>query len=295
MIGGEEYLVRRLERKEVLAHEAGAEVVAWTTDFVRALGELRGPRPTQVHVKLDTGMGRLGTDDAREARGVARKIDQAKRLRLAGVMTHFATADQVGDDHFPAQLERFGAVVADMRAEYAGLVVHAANSAATLRDPDTHFDMVRCGVAIYGLDPFGRDAAEQDLEPALTLESYVAALKRFKPGQSAGYGRRWTAEQPTSVGVLPIGYGDGWRRGLTNNCEVLVGGRRYPLVGTVSMDNVTVDLGPDTDVSVGDEAILIGTQGGERISAEEVARRLDTINYEVTCGLTPRVPLLDQP
>ena len=278
-----------------VALDAGAEVVAWSADFVRSVAEHRGRRPAQVHVKLDTGMGRLGTDDPREARGVARKIDAAKRLRLAGLMTHFATADERGDEHFPAQLERFTAFVSDMRAEYAGLVVHAANSAATLRDPGSHFDMVRCGVAVYGLDPFGRDAAQQDLEPALTLESYVAAVKRFKPGQSAGYGRRWTAREPTWVGVLPIGYGDGWRRGLTNNCDVLVGGRRRPLVGTVSMDNVTVDLGPDTDVAVGDQAVLIGTQAGERITAEEVAERLGTINYEVTCGLTRRVPRVDSP
>jgi alanine racemase len=279
----------------IVALDAEAEVVAWSTDFVRALAGHRGRRPTQVHVKLDTGMGRLGTDDPREARGIARRIDEAKRLRLAGVMTHFATADEIGDEHFPAQLERFNAFVSDMRAEYAGLVVHAANSAATLRDPDSHFDMVRCGVAIYGLDPFGRDAAEQDLEPALELESYVAAVKRFKPGQSAGYGRRWTAKEPTWVGVLPVGYGDGWRRGLTNNCDVLVGGRRRPLVGTVSMDNVTIDLGPDPDATVGEQAVLIGAQGDERITAEEVARRLDTINYEITCGLTRRVPRVDHP
>jgi alanine racemase len=273
---------------------AGAEVVAWTADFVRALANYQGARPTQVHVKLDTGMGRLGTDDPREAWGLARRIDAGKRLRLAGVMTHFATADEVGDAHFPAQLERFNAFVADMRAEYVGLVVHAANSAATLRDPASHFDMVRCGVAIYGLDPFGDDPHERELEPALQLESYVASVKRFKPGQSAGYGRRWTADEPTWVGVLPIGYGDGWRRALSNNCDVLIGGRRRPLVGTVSMDNVTVALGPEPDAVVGDAAVLIGRQEEERITAEEVARRLDTINYEVTCGLTRRVPRIAQ-
>jgi len=272
-----------------MALGAAADVVAWSTDFVRALATHRGDRPTQVHVKLDTGMGRLGTDDPREARGVARRVAEAKRLRLAGVMTHFATADQLGDEHFPAQLERFGAFVADMRAEHVGLVAHAANSAATLRDPASHFDMVRCGVAIYGLDPFQEDPALRDLEPALELESYVAAVRRFRPGQSAGYGRRWAPSEPTWVGVLPIGYGDGWRRGLTNNCDVLVGGSRRPLVGTVSMDNVTVDLGPETDVAVGDPAILIGTQEAERITAEDVAARLDTINYEITCGLTARV------
>ena len=117
----------------------------------------------------------------------------------------------------------------------------------------------------------------------------MAAVKRFEPGDSAGYGRRFVAERPTCVAVLPIGYGDGWRRGLTNNAEVLVRGRRHPLVGTVSMDNITVELGPETDVTPGDRAVLIGAQGDERILCEEVARRLDTINYEVTCGLTQRV------
>jgi len=278
-----------------LAVGAGAEVVAWSPDFVAALASHRAERPVQVHVKLDTGMGRLGTDDPREARGIARRVAAAKRLRLAGVMTHFATADERGDEYFPAQLDRFRAFVDGMRAEHVGLVAHAANSAATLRDPRSHFDMVRCGVAVYGLDPFQEDASAHGLEPALQLESYVAAVKRFQPGQSAGYGRRWIAGEATWLGVLPIGYGDGWRRGLTNNCEILVGGRRRRLVGTVSMDNVTVDLGPETDVAVGETAVLIGSQGEARVSAEEVAARLGTINYEVTCGLTGRVARSEVP
>ncbi len=124
----------------------------------------------------------------------------------------------------------------------------------------------------------------------LQLHSYVADVKRFPAGASAGYGRTWRAPADTYVGVLPIGYGDGVRRGLSNDAEVLVGGRRYPLVGTVSMDNVTIDLGPETEVAAGEEAVLIGAQGGERILAEEVGRRLDTINYEVTCGISARVP-----
>jgi len=168
--------------------------------------------------------------------------------------------------------------------------VHAANSAATLREPATHFDMVRCGIAIYGLDPFQRDPAEHGLEPALEVRSYVADVKRFEGGASAGYGRTWRASRDTWVGVLPIGYGDGIRRGLSNNGEVLVGGHRYPLVGTVSMDNVTIDLGPDTRVEPGTPAVFIGPQGSDRILAEEVAVRLATINYEVTCGISQRVP-----
>ena len=273
---------------------ADAEVVAWSLDFARALGG-QAAAATRVHVKLDTGMGRLGTSDPGEARAVASEVASDDRLELAGVMTHFATADEPGDSHFPQQLERFRAFVTDMRREHPDLLAHAANSAATLREPASHFDMVRCGVAVYGLDPFQEDAARRDLEPALALESYVAAVRRFEPGESAGYGRRWTAREPTFVATLPIGYGDGWRRSLTNNSDVLIRGRRHPLVGTVSMDNVTVDLGPETDVAVGDAAVLIGVQGDERIPCEEVARRIGTINYEITCGLSSRVRRAEEP
>jgi alanine racemase len=150
--------------------------------------------------------------------------------------------------------------------------------------------MVRCGVAIYGLDPFQCDPVEQRLEPALELRSYVADVKAFPAGASAGYGQRWRAPVDTWVGVLPIGYGDGVRRGLTNNAEVLVGGARFPLVGTVSMDNVTIDVGPQAAVAAGAPAVLIGPQKDERILCEEVAGRLETINYEVTCGISARVP-----
>jgi alanine racemase len=256
-----------------VAMEADADVVAWTDEVADA-----APR---VHVKLDTGMGRLGTKD----RELALRL--AARPNVTGLMTHFATADEPGDDLFPAQVERFRDFVDTVGRE--DLVAHAANSAAALRDSASHFDMVRCGIAVYGMDPFHEDPAAHGLEPALSLHSWVAAVRRFEPGDSAGYGRRWTAEEPCWVGTVPIGYGDGWRRGLTNDCDVLIRGRRHPVVGTVSMDNVTVALGADTDVETGDPVVLIGSQGEERILAEEVARRLGTINYEVTTGLLPRV------
>jgi alanine racemase len=146
--------------------------------------------------------------------------------------------------------------------------------------------MVRCGVAIYGLDPFQSDPAEQGLEPALELRSYLAEVKPCAKGESAGYGRRFVAERDTWLGTIPIGYGDGYRRGLTNNAEVLVDGRRAPVVGAVSMDNITVDLGPEPRAEPGDPVTLIG----EGLRAEELAQRLDTINYEITCGITRRVP-----
>jgi alanine racemase len=270
-----------------VALAARADVVVWHDDVVDAIAARGGGR---AHVKLDTGMGRLGTRDAAQASRVAARAAATPGVELVGAMTHFATADERGDAFFVEQLSRFAAWIADLRAAHPGLVVHAANSAATLRTRSSHFDLVRTGVALYGLDPFGEDPAARDLRPALELSSWVAAVKPIAPGESAGYGRRFVAQEPTHLATLPIGYGDGVRRALTNNAEVLVRGRRLALVGTVSMDNVTVDAGPDAAAAIGDEAVLIGAQGGERITAEEIARRLGTINYEVTCGLLPRVP-----
>ncbi|MGA2321124.1 MAG: alanine racemase [Solirubrobacteraceae bacterium] len=276
------------ELKETLA--LGADVVVWREHFLEEVAAAGGGR---VHVKLDSGMGRLGTRDRIEASRVAGAAARAPGVELAGAMTHFATADELDDEgFFVRQLATFTSWARAVKAEQPQILVHAANSAATLRDVAAQFDMVRCGIAIYGMDPFGRDPAARALEPALELSSYVAEIKPCETGESAGYGRRFTAEQDTYLGLLPIGYGDGWRRGLSNNADVLIAGRRYPLVGTVSMDAIAVDLGGDPAVErlQGERAILIGCQGDERITAEEVARRLDTINYEVTCALSPRVP-----
>jgi alanine racemase len=266
-----------------VALEAGADVVAWREEFVAAVGG----RAAGIHVKLDTGMGRLGTRDPEQATRAADAA--ADRRRLAGAMTHFATADEDDAAFMYEQLEAFRSWVAALAERHPGLLAHAANSAATLREPRARFDLVRCGIAIYGMDPFHRDPARHGLEPALELVSYVAEVKRALPGQSAGYGRRFVADRETWLGTLPIGYGDGVRRALTNNADVLVDGRRVPLVGTVSMDNVTVDLGPEP-VERGAEAVLIGARGGDRILAEELAARLGTINYEITCGISARVP-----
>jgi alanine racemase len=219
------------------ALDARAEVVAWSEAFLDAAG----PR---VHIKLDTGMGRLGTRDAGEAARLAERAGD----RLAGLMTHFATADERGDAFFGEQLERFRAWAAPLRRD--GVDLHAANSAATLREAAARFDVVRCGIGLYGLDPFHEDAAAHGLRPALTWRSWVAAVKPCAPGESAGYARR------------------------------------FPVAGTVSMDNITVDLGTDHGARVGDEVTLLG--GG--VPAEELARRLGTITYEVTCGITARVP-----
>jgi alanine racemase len=271
----------------------GFDIVVWSERYMTAIAQLAAEMDmlARVHVKLDSGMGRFGTRDAQEATRIATAAAAAPNVQLVGLMTHFATADELQDDFFDEQLGRFERWAAPLKQTHPELLVHAANSAATLRDPRTHFDMVRCGIAIYGMDPFGRDPRERDLEPAMEVASHVAAVKLCRAGESAGYGRRFTATHDTYLGVVPIGYGDGWRRGLSNNADVLIGGVRRPLVGTVSMDSITVDLGPSSDAErlSGETAVLIGDQGDERITAEEVARRLGTISYEIACGLTRRL------
>lgn len=289
-----------------MALGARAEVVAWTQEFVDevvaaraggapaaqaagAAGSSAQAAPVRVHVKLDTGMGRLGTREPAQALAVAERVLEARpALALAGVMTHFATAD--GDLEFvDAQRRQFAGVADALRRRCPAITVHAANSAAALRAPDTHFDLVRCGIAIYGADPMNADASAHGLEPALTLRSYVAAVKLARAGDSTGYGRKFIAPQDTWIATVPIGYADGIRRALSGRGEVLIGGRRYPIAGAVSMDNITVALGSAPAARVGDVATIIGTDGGERQTVEHLAQAIDTINYEVLTGISKRV------
>lgn len=289
-----------------IAVRAGAEVTAWSERFISELADAAAAgfattlasvpasrrTPVAVHVKLDTGMGRLGTRDADRALRVAELVcDAGPALALRGAMTHFATADD--DPEFLAhQLAAFNRFAAQIRRRHPDVLLHAANSAATMRERASHHDLVRCGIAIYGCDPMNEDAARHGLEPALELSSYVAAVKLARAGDSAGYGRRFVAPRDTWIATLPIGYADGIRRALSGNCDVLIGGRRHPLVGTVSMDNITVDLGPDPIACSGTSAIVIGRDGREQQSAEDLARRIGTINYEIVCGISGRVPRL---
>jgi alanine racemase len=222
------------------------------------------PEGVDLHLKVDTGMGRWGMSAA-EARTVPRE-------RVVGLMSHLATADEEDSSFAHEQVSRFAELVDEF-----DVPAHIANSAATLNLPEARFDAVRCGVALYGLSPFGRDPENDGLRPVLSWRSYVAVAKTLGPGESAGYGRRFVASTPTRIGVVPIGYGDGFRRGLTGT-EVLVGGTRRAVVGTISMDALAVEL---DDEEEGAPVTLIG----DGVLAEEHARRLGTINYEITTGI----------
>lgn len=272
------------------AVSTGAELTAWNAQQVAAIAAAASAQATSVrlHIKLDTGMGRFGASSSDEALATLDAAAANEHLEPIAVWTHFATADELGDDYFDRQLVAFAEFVTTARERQPGLLAHAANSAATLRDPASHFDFVRNGIAIYGLDPFGGSARETGLLPALALTSYVASIRPVAAGESVGYGRRFVAEADTQIATVPIGYGDGWRRILTNNCDVLIGGQRHHQRGTVSMDSIMVELGPQSEVQVGQTVTLIGSDGASEITTEEVAERAQTINYEITCGLTPR-------
>lgn len=289
-----------LERAAMVA----AEVVVWSALFLKAAGRLG----VRSHVKYDTGMGRLGVT----RRETVELCGQAAGAGvLAGLMSHFATAAEADTTFFDTQLERFTDLATELKTVYPGLLCHTANSAAVLRGPHTHFDMVRTGIAMYGLAPSNDDPFKDDLRPAMKLYSYIAVVRIAVPGDTVGYGRRFRAVEATRIGIVPIGYADGVRRALTHSGEVLVAGRRCPIVGAISMDQLTVRL-PDDWGKEGDEVVFYGAAGdgaaggsrvawtgvetprldkpeAPRILCEEVARLLGTINYEVVCDVAPRV------
>lgn len=269
------------------AAAADCEVAVWTPEGCRA-AIAAGIR--RIHLKIDSGMGRLGARP--EALTALAEAASDPALEVVGLMTHFATADQTeGPDaaFMVEQLARFRAMVGPLRARFPEARLHAANSAATLRNPDTHLDMVRCGIAVYGCSPFMDDPAAHDLRPVMALESYLASVKPILGRESVGYGRTWRAARGTLIGAIPVGYADGYVRAYANTAEVLVNGRRVPVVGMVSMDQITVDLGPEATDRVGDPVVVMGTQGDETITAEELGRHRDSINYEVVCGIGERM------
>jgi alanine racemase len=225
----------------------------------------RIPEGVRIHLKLDTGMGRWGLSEL-----------PAPTRDVVGVMSHLASSES--DPAFTAlQIERFREATAGLD----GLTRHLANSAATLRYAEARFDAVRCGIALYGISPFGTDADADGLEPALRWESYIALSKRLEPGESTGYGRRFLADRATWIGIVPVGYADGFRRDLTGT-EVLVGGVRSKVVGTISMDALA--LASDGELRVGTPVTLVG----DGISIEEHARVAGTIGYEIATGLNTR-------
>jgi len=248
--------------------------------------------PLPVHVKVDSGMHRVGASPDAAVR-LALAVHDSPELRLEGLWTHLAVADEPDHPFTTTQVQRFDAVVDELATHgVRPQLLHAANSAAALTRPDSRYDMVRCGIALYGLAPSPQLDGVADLHPALALKARVALVKRVDAGEAVSYGLRYRLDDVSYVVTVPIGYADGVPRRLgAVGGEVLIGGRRRPIAGTVTMDQITVDCGDDDTVVAGDEVVLIGRQGAEEITAWDWATRLDTIAYEIVSGISRRVPL----
>jgi alanine racemase len=276
----------------------GLTITLYSSEAAQALSRAAQAlqRTVKVHLKVDTGMGRLGirAEEIEAIVALAREVRRLPGLELEGIFTHFAMADARDQSYTRKQLARFQSILQALEAE--GLrppLAHAANSAATLTVPEAHFDMVRPGIALYGLDPSPEVRLPPGFRPALSFKTQVAQVKLVPEGECIGYGCTYVTTRPTRIAVLPVGYADGFRRAPRTWGSVLIHGREAPIVGRICMDQCMIDVTDIPGVRVGDEVVLIGRQGEAVLTAEQVAERLGTINYEVVSEILARVPRVD--
>ncbi len=247
-------------------------------------------RKARVHLKFDTGLNRIGMS-YRRARPVFERLQPLKNLEIVGIYSHFSTADEVNPDFTQLQVKRFKSII--RAAEKYGIhpqFRHIACSGAILQHPDSFFNMTRAGLALYGLYPSVKSGKTLDLRPVMSFRSRIVFIKEVSAGEPISYGRTYYTQQRTRIATVPVGYGDGYNRRLSNKGSVLIHGRRYPVVGAVCMDQIMLDIGMTDNIKVGDEVVLYGRQGDAVISIEEIADLVGTIPYEVTCWIARRVP-----
>jgi alanine racemase len=263
----------------------------YSRDFALALSKAASvaQTPAVFHLKVNTGMNRIGVESA-EAADFVESLRGLPGISMEGVYTHFATADVPGDWEFERQVERFSSAVGEMhRRKIDPGIVHAANSPATILHPESHLGMVRCGIAIYGLHPGEATRDRVDLRPAMAIKARVTQVRRIGMGEGVSYGLTYHAGAAATIATLPLGYADGVRRGLSNQTRVLIGGHECRQVGRVCMDQLMVEVPRSVGVAVGDEAVLIGRQDEAELSLDSQADMLGTINYEVACGYALRL------
>jgi alanine racemase len=288
------------EASEVVAQRLTPIVCqAGQLDALIAAAHAASKRRTPVHIKVDTGMGRLGLPPE-EFLPMLERARRAPAVRVEGIMTHFAEADAVESTSTTSQLNRFlallgqigqvGSIQAGGRPTGPPLIAHAANSAALLTRPESRLQMVRAGLALYGLLPSPACQGVVELEPVMSWTTRVVHLRRLPAGRSLGYGRTFTTKRSSLIGLLPVGYAAGYSRLLSNRAACLHQGGRVPVVGRISMDLTMIDLTDHPDAGIGDEVVLLGRQGRERVTAEELAAWAQTIPYEIVCGVGGRLP-----
>ncbi|GAB4504524.1 MAG: alanine racemase [Anaerolineales bacterium] len=272
------------------AAQADVSLTVWTAEQIEQAAEAaaRSGKAARLHLKIDSGMHRLGAPPE-QAHSLGRQIAAAGGLVFEGLFTHFARADEADPRPTDEQQARFQAAIAALEAaDLRPRWVHAANSAAVLRRTDARYDLARLGIAMYGLRPSAEAPLPADFRPALAWKAVLSHVKSVPPGSGVGYGHRYVTTRQERIGTVPLGYADGFRR-VSGNLA-LVAGQRVPVIGSVCMDQMMVQLDAAPQAAPGDEVVLIGEQGGERLSAEEVAAIWGTINYEVVCAIGGRVP-----
>jgi alanine racemase len=254
--------------------------------YLKALRDT--PDRLRVHVKVETGMGRLGMAPEKATRFIE-TYQNNDQIAIDGIFTHYARADEPGVDTTEKQLSRFNQLLADLRStNLLPPIVHSANSAAILNYPEAYFDLVRPGIAIYGLNPSPQSLLPADFKPALTWKARLTSIRTLPPNHGVSYGHKYFTSADERIGVIPVGYGDGYRRVMDQ--QVLVRGQRVDVVGRVCMDQCMLQLDSVPDAVPGEEVVLLGRQGDQQITADDLAEKWETINYEVVCGLADRLP-----
>ncbi len=246
----------------------------------------------KIHIAIDTGMGRIGFFPTEDSAEEIKKISTLPNIEVVGLFSHFATADEEDKEYSHAQIKKYNDFCKKLKEKGIDIKIrHMCNSAATTELPDCRMDMVRMGIVMYGLYPSGEvDKSRVLLRPAMSIKSSIVYIKTIKTGESVSYGRKFKASRDTVVATVPIGYADGYPRQVSNKSRVLINGKYASVIGNVCMDQMMVDITDIENVSVGDDVILVGKQGGNEVTFEEIAELADTINYEIICGIGKRVP-----
>jgi alanine racemase len=277
--------------KDVLADvvRSGLSATVNSAEQITMLEKIKGGQKIKVHVKIDTGMGRLGLECS-EAVALIKKLSSLKNVFIEGIYSHFAASDEKKKSFTNIQLQRFLKVIDGLKKENINYgITHIANSAAILDVPESYLDMVRIGISLYGYYPSSETTESIKIKPVMSIVSSVASTKLIAKGDSVSYNRRFYAKENTRVVSISGGYADGFNRNLTNKLSAIIKGKLYPGVGTVTMDRIMFNVGKDK-VTTGDSVILIGSARGKTITAWDWAKILNTIPYEITCGISKRVP-----
>ncbi|HWQ30517.1 MAG TPA: alanine racemase, partial [Negativicutes bacterium] len=278
--------------EEIISNELEQAVYSWELAEAISKEAVKQGKTAKIHIKIDSGMGRIGLQPNRDAVQLIKKISQLPNIAIEGIFTHFAVADAADKTYTEGQYEKFSWICKELDKENVKINVrHCANSATIIDLPDMHFNMVRAGIILYGLEPSDEVMLDRiELRQAMSLKVRITHVKEIEAGQSVSYGRKFIADKKTKIASLPIGYADGYTRMLSGKAEALVKGKRVPVVGRICMDQCMIDVTDIDDVKVGDEVVLFGKQDGAFISIDELAAKLGTINYEIVCMIGKRVP-----